>query len=261
MMKFGRRWYFFCWADSWGAAILFYTRLPWPKGWPVNFDRIARWITLMGLILWAILWLIASCLQWLGMANLLQAGLLVTAWLGLTGGLHLDGVADSADGLAVTDRHRRLVVMQDSQMGAYGGMAIAVVLLLKTLALASFSSPSLATWALVMALGWGRWGQLLAIALYPYLKETGKGAMHRRSMKLAPDLLLGTGIIVIGSGIIGYGLGIVPWLMFGGTIGAALIAWAVGWWFAQQFGGHTGDTYGAVVEWSEVLILLGLTLV
>jgi adenosylcobinamide-GDP ribazoletransferase len=44
-------------------------------------------------------------------------------------------------------------------------------------------------------------------------------------------------------------------------VGSALVTWGIGWWFAQQFGGHTGDTYGAVVEWSEVLILMGLTLV
>lgn len=254
-------WYFFCGGESLGAAILFYTRLPWPKNWPVNFDRIARWITLVGIILGTILLLTAEILQWLGMGNLLQAGLLVTIWLGLTGGLHLDGVADSADGLAVTDPAKRLEVMQDSQTGAYGVMAIAVVLLLKTLALASFNSQSLRAWALIMALGWGRWGQLLAIAVYPYVKETGKGAMHRRNLKLGPDLLLGTGIILIASAIIGYLLGISPWLMVGGMAGSAVVTWAVGWWFAQQFGGHTGDIYGAVVEWSEVLILLGLTLV
>ena len=260
-MEFWRRLYFFLRGDSLGAAILFYTRLPWPQTWPVNFERIARWITLMGLVLSMILLLMAAGLQWIGMGNLLQAGLLVTIWLGLTGGLHLDGVADSADGLAVTNPAKRLEVMQDSQTGAYGVMAIAVVLLLKTLALASFSSPWLKAWALVMALGWGRWGQLLAIAVYPYLKEMGKGAMHRRNLKLGPDLLLGTGIVLISSGIIGYLLGVDPWLVFGGMIGSALITWAVGWWFAQQFGGHTGDTYGAVVEWSEVFILLGLTLV
>ncbi|MBE9195679.1 adenosylcobinamide-GDP ribazoletransferase, partial [Synechocystis sp. LEGE 06083] len=46
-MKWWRRWYFLWGGDSVGAAILFYTRLPWPRSWPVNFDRIARWSTLM----------------------------------------------------------------------------------------------------------------------------------------------------------------------------------------------------------------------
>ncbi len=260
-MKWWRRWYFFWSRDSVGAAILFYTRLPWPPSWPVNFDRIARWITLMGLLLSLILLALDRGLQWLGMDNLLQSAIVVSLWLALTGGLHLDGVADTADGLAVTNPSKRLAVMQDSQTGAYGVMAIAVVLLLKTTALASLNSKGLASWALVMALGWGRWGQLLAIAFYPYLKEEGKGAMHKRNLKPGSDLLLATIIILLGGIGMGYALAIEPWLILGATGSSALIAWAVGRWFAQQFQGHTGDTYGAVVEWSEVLILLSLSLV
>ncbi|MBE9175927.1 adenosylcobinamide-GDP ribazoletransferase [Synechocystis salina LEGE 06155] len=260
-MEWWRRWYFFWGGDSVGAAILFYTRLPWPRSWPVNFDRIARWITLMGLLLSLILLAVDQGLQWLAMDKLLQSAMVVSLWLALTGGLHLDGVADTADGLAVTNPSKRLAVMQDSQTGAYGVMAIAVVLLLKTTALASLNSKGLASWALVMALGWGRWGQLLAIALYPYLKADGKGAMHKRNLKLGSDLLLGTTIMLGGGTALGIILGIAPWLMGVGTGGGALIAWGVGRWFAKQLGGHTGDTYGAVVEWSEVLILLGLSLV
>ncbi|AIE74440.1 MULTISPECIES: adenosylcobinamide-GDP ribazoletransferase [unclassified Synechocystis] len=259
-MKFWRRCYFLWGGDSVGGAVLFYTRLPWPPALPVNFARIARWITLMGLLLSLILLTVSQLLQWLGTGNFLQSAIVVSLWLGLTGGLHLDGVADTADGLAVTDPSKRLVVMQDSQTGAYGVMAIAMVMLLKTIALASFSDHDLASWALVMAMGWGRWGQLLAIAFYPYLRENGKGAMHKMNLQPGPDLLLGTGIILMGGTGVGYALAIDPWWILAGTGGSALIAWAVGRWFAWQLEGHTGDTYGAVVEWSEVLILVALSL-
>ena len=74
-MEWWRRWYFLWGGDSVGAAILFYTRLPWPPSWPVNFDRIARWITLMGLLLSLILLAVAQGLQWLGMDNLLQSAI------------------------------------------------------------------------------------------------------------------------------------------------------------------------------------------
>lgn len=116
-MEWWRRWYFLWGGDSVGAAILFYTRLPWPPSWPVNFDRIARWITLMGLLLSLILLALDRGLHWLGMDNLLQSAVVVSLWLALTGGLHLDGVADTADGLAVTNPSKRLAVMQDSYTG------------------------------------------------------------------------------------------------------------------------------------------------
>jgi adenosylcobinamide-GDP ribazoletransferase len=169
-------------------------------------------------------------------------------------------VADSADGLAVTDPTRRLEVMRDSQTGAYGVMAIAVVILLKTLALGSLTVVYWQGWGLLMATVWGRWGQLLAIALYPYLRETGKGAMHRSQLQWLPDLTFATAIALGGTLAIGAPLGLTWPLMGVAMLVAMVISWAVGFWFAQKFGGHTGDTYGAVVEWSEVLILLALNL-
>jgi adenosylcobinamide-GDP ribazoletransferase len=247
--------------NSLGGAILFYSALPWPFAGSVSFDRIARWIPLVGLLLAGLLMGLGALLTALGMGIALQAGFLVLIWLWLTGGLHLDGVADSADGLAVPDSQRRLAVMKDSQTGAFGVMAIAAVLLLKVLGLISFQGGEpLRNWALVMALGWGRWGQLSAIAFYPYLRETGKGFMHRNSIRLPQDLLWGTAIVLLGSGLAGHGLGIDWPKILAGMLGSAAIAWGVGYWFARQFGGHTGDTYGAVVEWSEALILASLTL-
>ncbi|MGA1621517.1 MAG: adenosylcobinamide-GDP ribazoletransferase [Synechocystis sp.] len=244
-----------------GGAILFYTALPWPPAWPVTFERIAGWVPGVGLILAGLLNLLTMGLQALGMAAALQAGFLVLCWIGLTGGLHLDGVADSADGLAVTDRQKRLAVMKDSQTGAFGVMAIAAVMLMKTLALISYGqADALRTWAVVMALGWGRWGQLGAIAFYPYLRETGKGALHRNTIQLPQDFLGGTVMVLLGTGLSGYSLGLeLPQLLVG-MVGSGAIALGVGYWFTRQFGGHTGDTYGAVVEWSEALILAGLTL-
>lgn len=260
MIEIGKMLYRRCHGDRLGGAILFYSALPWPPTWPVQFDRIARWISLVGLLLAGLLIALGIGLRTIGMDVPLQAGFLVLSWIGLTGGLHLDGVADSADGLAVPDLQKRLVVMKDSQTGAYGVMAIAAVLLLKTVALISFGDAgSLRNWALVMALGWGRWGQLGAISFYPYLRATGKGFMHRNSIRLPQDLLWGTAIAILGSGL-GYGLGIGLPELLAGMIGSAAIALGVGYWFAKQFGGHTGDTYGAVVEWSEALILASLTL-
>lgn len=248
-----------CDGDRLGGAILFYSALPWPPTWPVRFDRIARWIPCVGMVLAGVLMALGSVLAVLGVKPVLLSGILTIAWIGLTGGLHLDGVADSADGLATTDRQRRLAVMQDSQTGAYGVMAIAAVLLLKTVALISFADAPVRYWALGMALMWGRWGQLTAIAAYPYLRATGKGLIHKTSIQFPQDWLWGTALALLGSGLTGYGLGIAPWQLLAGTISAMAIAVGVGYWLARKFGGHTGDTYGATVEWSEALILAVLT--
>ncbi len=244
------------WFSSCCGAILFYSRLPLPPAWPVSFERIARWSPLVGVGLALILAMGQQCLLWGNFLPLVQAALLVALWLWLTGGLHLDGAADTADGLAVPDPDRRLVVMRDSVTGAFGVMAIAIILLLKTIALGTLLEQSRQVhWLLITTLGWARWGQVLAIAAYPYLRAEGKGALHRRSLKLPQDLLLGP---------IFLGLIAAFWawqqpensLIILRANGISLaIAAGNAHWFGQQLGGHTGDSYGAVVEWSEVLIL------
>lgn len=239
------------------GAIIFYTCIPLPASWPIRFDRIARWCPFIGLILGAILALFDGGLTWLGFPNLVRSILIVSVGVGLTGGLHLDGVSDTADGLAVTDPERRLAVMKDSLTGAFGVIAIALVLLLKFAALSELESDR--WFCLMLAMGWGRWGQVAAIAFYPYLRAEGKGALHRETFKSPQDLLLGLFFLLLLSS--GYGL-IQPehWLLvIQSTILASAIALLTGWWFAKQLGGQTGDTYGAIVEWSEALILCGLT--
>lgn len=239
------------------GAIVFYTRFPLPLSWPIQFERIARWCPLIGLILGAILGLFDWILIWLGFPNLVRSILIVAISVWLTGGLHLDGVGDTADGLAVTDPQRRLEVMKDSTTGAFGVMAIALVLLLKFAALSSLNSER--WFCLMLAMGWGRWAQVAAIAFYPYLRAEGKGAFHRTTFKFPQDLLLSLFFLVLLN--IGY-VFLQPehWLLgIQITILGTAIALLTGKWFADQLGGHTGDTYGAIVEWTEALILCGLT--
>ena len=243
--------------SSFSGAMIFYTRIPLPEVWPIQFERIARWCPLIGLMLGASLGLMDWGLIWLGFPNLVRSIFIVAIAVGLTGGLHLDGVSDTADGLAVTDPERRLVVMKDSLTGAFGVMAIALVLLLKFAALSELGS---ARWfCLMMAMGWGRWGQVAAIAFYPYLRAEGKGAFHTETFKFPQDLLLGLFFLIL------FSLGFTLWepqfwlLTLQSTLLGAAIALLTGWWFAKRLGGHTGDSYGAIVEWTEALILCGLT--
>jgi adenosylcobinamide-GDP ribazoletransferase len=238
------------------ASILFYTSIPLPY-LQLDFGGVARFAPVVGLIIGGILALCDVTAQYLGVPLLTRSVLVVCIWVGITGGLHLDGAMDTADGLAVGNPERRLEVMVDSATGAFGAMAAIAILLLKAAALTDIEQNR--PFVLMAACGWGRWGQQIAIALYPYLKPTGKGAFHKQAIvsykDLLPGLLLLMGLsglqILINRKQIIFSLVIV----IVGSVGAFL----TGAWFNRKLGGHTGDTYGAVVEWTEVLLLCVMT--
>ncbi len=241
------------------AAAAFYTSLPVPTAWALEFQGVARLAPLMGCLIGGILGGSDVGLQWLGMPPLTRSAAIAVAWVALTGGLHLDGVMDTADGLAVMDPTRRLQVMADSATGAFGAMAAIAILLLKTTALMDLTAYR---WlALMVASGWGRWGQLVAIVRYPYLKPTGKGAFHKTTIR-SPWALFPSLILMLGLSLIPSVMEPDRWLLSTSMgLGGLAIALLTAAWFNQKLSGHTGDTYGATVEWTEALLLCLLTLV
>ncbi len=240
------------------GAIAFYTAIPISPHWPLALDRIARWCPWVGFLLGGSLVLCDLALETLEIPISVRSAAIVTAWVLLTGGLHLDGAIDTADGLAVTVTERRLAVMKDSTVGAFGAMAAVGVLGLKTLALMELAGTG--RWvALLGAPLWGRWGQLRAIAAYPYLRPEGKGRFHREALILPWDLVVGT-LPGLGIAVIATILQPETWrLWLGVTLGGSTIAWGTGEALQRQLGGQTGDTYGAIVEWTEALLLCALT--
>ena len=239
------------------GAIAFYTCIPLPADWTLEFRRIARHAPLVGLLIGALLSLCDVCLQQIGVPVLTRSALVVVIGIAITGGLHLDGAMDTADGLAVQDPSRRLEVMTDSSTGAFGAIAAIALILLKTAALTDIESNR---WlALMAAAGWGRWGQVVAIARYPYLKPTGKGAFHKEFIRAPQDILLGLVLLLLLSGLQLIVSPTRPLLAVIMAVAGCLVALLTGAWFHQQLGGHTGDTYGAVVEWTEALLLCLLT--
>jgi adenosylcobinamide-GDP ribazoletransferase len=249
-----------CWWKQWGseviAAITFYTCIPIPIN-NLEFQRVACFAPLIGLLIGGILGFMDLGLQIVGIPTLTSSALIVSFWIFLTGGLHLDGVMDAADGLAVQDPQKRLEVMVDSATGAFGAMAAIALLLIKTAALADLSSQR---WlVLMMVCGWGRWGQQVAIALYPYLKPAGKGKFHGAAIASYWDLLPGLVLLISLSGVSVLIDRTYLKLAVITVIGGMAIAYLTGAWFHRQLGGHTGDTYGAVVEWTEAFLLCLLT--
>ncbi len=236
------------------GALAFYTCVPVPQQLPLNFYGIARWAPVIGIGIGGAVGAIDQVLQLIGMPILVRSAVVILLWLGITGGLHLDGAMDTADGLAVLDPQRRLEVMADSRTGAFGVMAAIAILLLKTTTLTSLESDR--WFALIVAAGWGRWGQLVAIARYPYLKPEGKGAFHKAAIhsvwEAIPTLFLLLGLSSL--------LAVLHFIKWQSAVGMAIsgitIALLTGAWFNHQLGGQTGDTYGAIVEWTEALVLV-----
>lgn len=228
------------------AALTFYTCLPIPTSANLEFRGIARLAPLVGLIVGGLVGMIDISLAYVGVPILTRSAIDITVWLAITGGLHLDGAMDTADGLAVMSPDRRLEVMADSATGAFGAMTAVIVLMLKTVALSEIETDRV--WILMTVAGWGRWGQLVAIAKYPYLKPTGKGAFHKESIRSLWEAVP-TLIILIG----------LSWRVHPILMGGSAIAVLVGAWFNRKLGGQTGDTYGAIVEWTEAFSLCLLT--
>ncbi|PZU98372.1 MAG: adenosylcobinamide-GDP ribazoletransferase [Pseudanabaena sp.] len=238
------------------AALIFYTCLPVSPKAILDFQGIALFAPLIGIFIGG-----AIALVDLGLAAIkpsldfiyLRSLLVILLGLLITGGLHLDGAMDTADGLAVTDPSRRLEVMSDSNTGAFGAIAAIVILLLKIMALAAIRDHRL--WILVNVWSWARWGQLRAIMAYPYLKASGKGKFHQADLAHWQVWLVAVLLILMNLAI--------AWYWQSWTLGISIaitfsISWLTGAWLARQLGGHTGDTYGAIVEWTEALSLCAI---
>jgi adenosylcobinamide-GDP ribazoletransferase len=230
------------------AALTFYTCFPILTSANLEFRGIARLAPIVGLLIGGLVGGLDWGLAQIGMPVLTRSAIDIAAWVGITGGLHLDGAMDTADGLAVMNPDRRLEVMADSATGAFGAMTAVILLLLKTVALSEIELDRV--WILIGVAGWGRWGQLFAIANYPYLKPTGKGAFHKEAIRsiweVVPTLVMLSGLSLI----------VHPGLMSGSAI-----ALFMGAFLNRKLGGQTGDTYGAIVEWTEALLLCVLTVI
>jgi adenosylcobinamide-GDP ribazoletransferase len=174
----------------------------------------------------------------------------VAATLLLTGCLHEDGLADTADGFGASgSAERKLEIMRDSQIGTYGAAALILSLLLRAGAIASLTEPALAAPALIAAHAGARATLPVFMRRVPRARKDGlsaeAGAPPQRSSALA--ILIGAVAILL---CLGFGATLVAFAL----LAAALLL--MGWLTIRQIGGQTGDVLGAVEQVSEILILL-----
>ncbi|WP_225205611.1 adenosylcobinamide-GDP ribazoletransferase [Novosphingobium huizhouense] len=234
------------------VALQFLTRLPLPTvtASQADFGKAIRWFPLAG----AAVGLAVAGAGSLGAMRdpALGALLALAAWVGMTGGLHLDGLGDIVDaaGAAHRDPARQRAVLADPHLGAFGAIAIALQLLAKLVLLALIlASCTTAREVLALALVpvLGRIGPLVWVRVLPPLHE-GLGTLFAQR----------AGAAVLVAWLVGWSLA--AWLLAPVLLAAlpALLLWPL--WLRARIGGLSGDGHGAGIELVETAALLALVL-
>lgn len=214
-----------------------------------EMGRAVGWFPLVGVVLGFALYGVNYAAQLIFPQNV-SAALTLIAWIAFTRFFHLDGFMDSLDGLfGGWTPERRLEIMKDSRMGAFGTIGGILVLLTK---FAALSSTSLLFPSILLATTLGRWASPLVIYAFPYAREDGLGIEMKRNVTLRE--------IIIATLIAGFTSWFVfGWLGFVFMLGAALIAFLTAAYTMRLIPGLTGDIYGAVTTLVEMLTLVAFT--
>lgn len=230
-------------------AVQFLTRLPTPNFSVINSRQAAGASVLfypaVGLLIGCLL--IAFFLVFHGLNQYLQAALVLVVWVFLTGGLHLDGLADSVDAWAggLDSKERSLAIMKDPAAGPIAVIALILIMLVKWSALISIiSQQELAKLMVIPVIG--RLSILLMMLSTPYVREKGLGEAINKNL----PVLEVWGVVLLS-------LTICVWILgFLAVVSAGLVIWLLRRMVMQRLGGATGDVYGAVLEIVEAAALV-----
>ena len=232
------------------AAIRFLTIVPAPGGeWSARAaSRSVAWFPAVGLGIGGAV----AAVNWaarLAMPDLPAAALALAAGVVLTGALHLDGLADTSDGLfGGKSPKRRLEIMKDPSIGVFGVAAVVLVLVTKWAGLSSF--PDLNGWAAIaVAVMGGRLAVVASMAAFQYRNSDGLGTPFRGTSLIAylAASVFATALAYVLAGPLG----------LAALACAALVGFGVSAIAARKLGGGvTGDVYGASIELAEVSALL-----
>ncbi|PKN18562.1 MAG: adenosylcobinamide-GDP ribazoletransferase [Deltaproteobacteria bacterium HGW-Deltaproteobacteria-6] len=227
------------------------TTLPFgmPESWlPGDSGRAGIWYPLVGVVVGGLTWLCWIALN-LYFPPLVAGVLTVVTWVSLTGGLHLDGLADCCDGLLSSNTSlRRLEIMKDPHLGTFGGIGLLLLLFAKVTAL-SLLAPS-AGFGIILAATISRW-LILPASLLPLANPGGMGADFAAGFRQSAIFI--TAILPLGLALL---LGMEGlWAVFAALIAAAAVLGLA----CQRIHGVTGDVFGMLVEVTETGVLLSFT--
>lgn len=232
------------------TALGFLTVLPVPRreARAAALARALIFFPVVGLLIGALLLVLDLALTPI-LPGGVRAAILIGAGIVLTRGLHLDGLMDCCDGLfGGFTPERRLEIMRDSQVGAFGVLGAVAFLLLRFNGLAT-----LAGWWQVVGLllppTLGRWSMVLAMVAYPYGRATGLGSSFKESA---------SGRQVVLAGVVATGIAMAAWWPWGVValpLAATLTVLTVRF-MLRRLPGLTGDCYGAINEIVELALLV-----
>jgi len=237
-------------------ALGFLTRIPPGRDFshqPELAGAAVTWYGCTGLLCGVLLVIFSAVLQsWMAVPPELAAVLTLLLWVGITGALHLDGLADCGDAwMGGFTRQRFLEIMRDTHCGVGAIVFTSLVLMIKAVALIVLFRQN-ALLAVLFALAIARITLCIAILRFPYVRESGSGSALSRSLDPRSILITGVAVCLI--------LGVISWpglvvAVIGGALGFALVWWAL----VRKAGGFTGDIYGALVEICEAAVLVSMT--
>ena len=236
------------------AALQFLTIFPTPLRHEVSVKTCGQslpYFPLVGLILGAILFGLHYGLSLILPSSVITA-LLIIALVILTGAHHLDGFIDTCDGVFVgKSKKKRLAIMSDTRVGAFGIVGVVLLLLLKYVSLLSVP---LILPALLLMPTLSRWTMVTVISTFPYAKRSGMGLPFKQGATWQRLTVATVIALIIAIALLkwwGLALMGILWLIIFGIASS----------FRARLGGLTGDNYGAINELAEVLVLLLLILI
>ena len=191
-------------------------------------------------------------------APLLPAALILAAWVGITGGLHLDGWADCCDALFVpASRERRLEILRDPRLGSFGGIGLAMLLVVKLAAIQGIVALPERRLLLFVIPPAARWALVLAARAFPLARPDGMAASFRKGLG-ARELVVATVTVLL---VAALSTALTGWRALIPLAVAPLVMLVMARLAVGRLGGLTGDVYGAIVELAETAALVAACLV
>ena len=241
-------------------ALSFLTRFPMPQidCTAKEIGRSARWFPVAGALLGAI-YAGVERLASPFFPPLVRAVLITATDAVLTGAMHFDGLADTADGFGGgRTRDDVLRIMRDHAIGSYGACALILVIGLKVIAIGALAGTPAAFPALLLAPVLGRWSAVLSSVLGGYARQEADGGANSVG---SPARFMGHTELIIASAItVAVAVAVQSWR---GTVALLLLLTTMAVWMRicrRRIGGVTGDTLGAGIEWSECLVFIVFTM-
>ncbi len=241
---------------------MFYTVLPqWPFIKP-TFKRIVRFAPLVGLFigfLQSFSWLLLTYFNW---PTISAALISIGIGIFITGGLHIDGLMDTADGIGAGPS-KRLKAMKDSNVGAMGVQSLLIIFILQIAAIIKLDF--YAPFAFPLAAFWGRISQIFAIGNYKYIYTSESASMHKKywkgiSLEIRPSIIIICLVIVffIFSNNINQSNSLLLISCFLSGLTTSILT---PYFLNKSLGGHNGDSYGASLVITETINLLILSII